>query len=96
MKLINTNKFYLKGTNNRFLHLATIEDGPKEYMCFYDKRTSSMYIEEITGGTLMFIQDEQLAFELTKFLEYNKVIDISKPTLSDQEWNPLNEKRKIF
>lgn len=96
MKVVNSNRFYLKGTQSRFLHLATVENGSREFMCFQDLLTQNTYIEEITGGTLQFIQDDSLAFELAKFLEYSKITTISKPTLPDSVWKPLNEKRKIF
>lgn len=81
MKLLDTNRFYLKGTNNRFLHLASISEGLKEYMCFADVKTSKLYIEQITGGHLEFIDDDILAKALFDYLEYSGVLDMKKPLL---------------
>jgi hypothetical protein len=88
MKLINTNRFYLNVPHeqNIWLHLATIHHNLREFMCFQDKTTQHIYIEEITGGTLSQIQDDSLFFELENYLQYNKILDINKPMLSDQEW----------
>ena len=86
MKLVNTNRFSLPGTNNRFIHLASIHYGVREFMCFQDKKTNKIYIEEITGGSLNFIEDDSLVYALHNFLEENKVLDISKPTIPDKDW----------
>ena len=92
MKLTDTNRFYLKNTGDRFLHLATVQHLLREYMCFVDLRPGPgtpgprIYIEEITGGQLEFIGDDALAEELTAFLTYHHVLDYSKPLMSDDEW----------
>lgn len=86
MKLANTNRFYLPGTGNRFLHLATVFNGPREYMCFIDKWEGDVYIEEITGGSLEFIKDESLAKELHNFLVESMVLMMNTPALPDSEW----------
>lgn len=84
--LIDTNRYNLKGTNNRFLHLATVQRGLREYMCFIDKTNGKTYIEEITGGSLQFIEDDFLAEELTNFLTETGVLNIGKPALPDTDW----------
>ena len=86
MKLINTNRFYLEGTQNQFLHLATVHHGVQEYMCFAQRATQQIYIEEITGGSLQFIDDDSLVEGITRFLEDRKVLDMHKPLMSDDEW----------
>jgi hypothetical protein len=87
MKLIDTNRHYLKGTNDRFLHLATVQMGVREFICFADLLTRKPpYIEEVTGGHLEFIEDEQLAKALEDFLRYHKVLSMTKPLLPDAEW----------
>lgn len=68
IKLIDTNRYEMKGTNGRFIHLATIQDGMHEYICMYDLTQSKCYIEEISGGTLKFIDDDIVAKELADFL----------------------------
>lgn len=89
---MNTNRFYLEGTNRRFLHLASVSAGVKEYMCFIDNLTQKTYIEEISGGHLEFIEDDFLAFELSKFLEEEGVLQINKPALPD-EWLKIGKKK---
>lgn len=86
MKLADSNRFYLNGTGERFLHLATVHEQLREYMCFMDLFTQKVYIEEITGGSLQFIEDESLAEELHAFLVDKGVLGVSRPTLPDDEW----------
>lgn len=86
MKLIDTNRYFLKGTNDRFLHLASIQDGLQEYICLYDVHTTQMYIERITGGHMEFIEDDSLAAALEHFLRRHGVLDISNPTIPDSDW----------
>jgi hypothetical protein len=86
MKLIDTNRFFLAGTNNRFLHLATIQDGVREYMCFSDTETKKVYIEAITGGQLEFIEDDALAVALTDFLTDRGILGMTNPLLPDNVW----------
>ena len=81
MKLLNTNRFYLKGTDNRFIHLATVHHGFGEYICFVDKRNQQVYIEELSGGHLAFIDDDALAQGLTDFLTLRGVLDMTKPMI---------------
>jgi hypothetical protein len=86
MKLLNTNRFVLKG-QTRFIHLASIEHGAREFMCFADNQTSKIYIEEVTGGGgPFFVEDDSLAQELNDFLVFNRVLDMSKPLLPDEGW----------
>jgi hypothetical protein len=86
MKLLDTNRFYLTGTNNRFLHLATVQHGVREFTCMVDLQTSKVYIEEMTTGHPEFIQDDGLAQALSDFLTLKGALDITKPLLSDKQW----------
>lgn len=87
MKLIDSNRFFLPGTQDKYLHLATVHNNCREYMCFANIETKKLYIEEITGGIgPLFINDDILAFELTKFIEDKGLIDMSKPLLTDTNW----------
>ena len=63
------------------MHLATVHDNFREFMCFIDKQTQKVYIEEISGGSLQFIEDDQLAHELAAFLTMHKVLDVTKEIL---------------
>ena len=67
--LAQTNRFYLQGTNNRFVHMATIHYGVREFIFLMDILTSKTYIEEITGGSLIQIEDDELWQGLANFLE---------------------------
>lgn len=93
MKLINSNRFYLAGTSTRFLHLATVHNGVREFMCFVDRFSRQVYIEEITGGQLEFINDDSLAQGISDFLTDKNLLDMTKPLLSDDEWLRYNPKR---
>jgi len=86
MKLISSNRFYLPGTDKKWLHIATVTNSVREYMCFADVATSQIYIEEITGGSLSFIEDESLAKAIHNFLVYKKVLLMDRPLLSDADW----------
>lgn len=86
MKLIDTNRYHLPGTNGKFLHIATVHAGVREFMCFADIEQSQVYIEEITGGQLHFIEDDSLADGISAFLTYHGVLDLSRPLLPDEQW----------
>lgn len=88
MKLINTNRFYLPvvGDPKGWLHLASIQDGLREYMCFINTHTQEVFVESITGGHLEQIEDDSLAEALYQFLDQNGILDRSKPLLPDKEW----------
>lgn len=76
IKLINTNRYELKGTNGRWIHLATMHDGLHEYVCIVDKLTNKCYIEEIDFHGLHQIDDDNLINDLKQFLDDNKILDI--------------------
>lgn len=86
-KLINTNRFYLPGTNNQFLHLATVQNGVQEYICIGEVKTAKIYIEDITGGGGPFyIKDDCLVEALTQFLTERDVLNMSRPLIPDSVW----------
>ena len=86
IKLVDSNKFYLQGTQKRFLHLASVHYGVKEFMAFADRFTQQIYIEEVTGGTSpQLITDDALFRGLHDFLLAKGLLAIT-PLLSDQEW----------
>lgn len=76
MKLLNTNRFELAGTNGRFVHLATVIDGLHEYMCMFDLKENKCYIEELVMGDLTFIADDKLVRELAAFLVEHHITDV--------------------
>ena len=96
MKLINTNRFFLPGSNKRGLHIATIQRNLREYMCFalFDSPLITgtpsppfqIYIEEVTGGHLERIEDDSLAESIHSFLTEKHILDASKPLLPDSFW----------
>lgn len=94
MKVANSNRFYLQGTGNRWLHLATVLEGCREYIAMADKQTGKIYIEECTGGAgPFFVDDDVLAESLMRFLEERGLLDMSRPLLSDNQWLRKNEKK---
>lgn len=68
-KVINTNHFPLKGTNDRFWHMATITKGVREFMVFIDTVGQATYIEEITGGGLNKILEDDIWADLRKMVD---------------------------
>ncbi len=85
-KLLNSNRYYLPNTDNRFLHLATVHHSVREYICFADTKTQNIYIEEITRGILQWISDDKLVESNSSFLTEKNGLDISKPLLEDKDW----------
>lgn len=67
IQILNSKRFPLRGTNGRFVHLATLGWNLREFLCFLDTKTGQVYIEEITGGHLEYIQDESLWEALALF-----------------------------
>lgn len=67
-RFLDTNLFFLPGAGTRFVHIASIEYGVREFMLFVDSLTEKMYLEEITGGHLEQITDNQLLDDLEKFV----------------------------
>jgi hypothetical protein len=94
-KLKDSNYFVLPG-NPHMLHLATIQDGFREFVAMLDLTTQKFYIEEVVleskdfqkdvWANFKFIQDDSLAQELAAFCEEKKVRDMKKiqETLIDQ------------
>ena len=77
MKITNTDRYYLKGTNNRFLHLATVIDRLHEYIAFIDLQTNKCYIEELTVNGLLFIEDDDIAEDVNHLLIEHQVTDLT-------------------
>lgn len=83
--LKNTDIFTLPGNPHMF-HIATIGYGLREFVAMVDKRTQKFYIEEVVLTTtdfskdvwanFKFIADDALAFDLAKFCEERKVLDM--------------------
>ena len=94
MKLINTNRFLLPTLTGTppVLHLATIQDGVKEYICFYT--LGSIYVEEITGGHLELVEEDSLHEELCNLLLLKGILDARKPLLPD-EWKKYKPVDKV-
>ena len=75
LRLVDSNTYPLSGTNERFVHLATVTGGLRDFMCFIDERAQKVYIEEITGGSLEFINDELLVEDIAHFLNEHNLLD---------------------
>lgn len=81
------------------LHLGTIEYGLREFIVLLDITTHKCYIEEVVlvnqswtedvTANCKFIDDDNLAFDLAKFVEENKLTDLSERA------NELNDLKKL-
>lgn len=91
-KLKNSNLF-LVPNNPHMLHVATIEDGFREYiamLCISGLHKGKFYIEEVVLNTVdyssdvfancKFIEDDQLANDLAAFLEEKGLSDMKRIT----------------
>jgi hypothetical protein len=74
IQILNERRFPLKVDKSdallpyhRFEHRVTLGRRAREFMVFVDNITQKLYIEEITGGHLSFIEDEGLFQELYRF-----------------------------
>jgi hypothetical protein len=86
-QLKDTNIFLLPG-NSHMIHIATIAYGLREFVAMLDKNTQRFYIEEVVlhsvdftqdvWANFKFIDDDSLAFDLAKFCEEKKVLDMKK------------------
>lgn len=92
--LKNSNVFPLPG-NEHFLHLGTIGYGLREFIvmaCVRGTHQGKVYIEEVVLNSvnwtddvfanLKFVDDDNLAFDLAKFVEEKGLTDMKK--LSDR------------
>lgn len=68
LRILSAKPFPLPGTNNKFTHLATITDGLREFIYIKEEATLTTYIEEITGGRLNIINDDELWKEIAALL----------------------------
>ena len=72
-KILNKNRYPLPGTNGRFVHLASIQYSLREFIYFLDTQTRKTFIEEITGGSMEAIDDDNLWNDLAMTLKEAKV-----------------------
>lgn len=86
-KVKDSNLFLIPG-NPHILHIATISYGLREFIFMLDYTTQKMYIEEVVLETtdfeedvwanMKFIDDDNLAFDLAKFAEEQKLTDMKR------------------
>lgn len=91
MKLINSNRFFLNvpAEPENWLHLAEVQDGVHTYICFADKITATIYIEEVIGSHFELIEDDNKVADIAEFLRERKILDMTHPLLSDKQWFKL-------
>lgn len=86
----NTDIFPMPGASD-YIHMASVSYGLREFVafvCVRGQRQGSCYIEEVVlvsnsttedvVANLKFIDDDNLAFDLSKFLEDRKLLDIKE------------------
>ena len=85
-KLLDTKKFFLQvnGAERRFLHMATVGSGLREYILLMDTVTKKVYLNDITGGRLEEIESDDEFKEIYAFL-YDKGIVIHRTDGQKQE-----------
>lgn len=100
-KFVDTNRFWLKTNDKRkrWLHIASIQIGLREFVYFLDHVEERLYIEEITTGKLQQIpaKEENLFKELAALVEdkeYNWVF--KGQALNDSFLFPHDFVRKHF
>jgi len=67
IKVLNSDRFTLPGTHGTHTHIASLGRGVQEYMVFLDNRTGTTYVEEVTGGSLKAVEEDELWQELVQF-----------------------------
>tara|TARA_R110002020_G_scaffold268819_3_gene484061 strand:+ start:16950 stop:17204 length:255 start_codon:yes stop_codon:yes gene_type:complete len=72
-KLADTNRYYLPNTKGQFTHLATVHYGVREFIYFADNIKMQSWVEEITGGGLREIEDDELWNTICAFLKERKI-----------------------
>jgi len=63
----DSSRFPLKGTNGNYWHHGTILYGVREFIVIFITMTGQMAIEEVTGGHLEAISDDDLWMALAQF-----------------------------
>lgn len=63
----------------RFDHRATLGWGTREFMVFCDNLTNKLYIEEITGGHLVVINDDSLFEAIHRYATQQGFCDMMAP-----------------
>lgn len=74
IQVLNSERFFLKGTGKSYVHVATLGKGLKEYMVLLDTRVGTTYIEEITGGSLKAIEEDEEWNELVQFAKEHSMM----------------------
>lgn len=59
--------FPLKGTNGNYWHYGTILYGVREFIVIFVTLTGQVAIEEVTGGHLELVKDDELWMALAQF-----------------------------
>ena len=85
-KLLDRTQYFLqvKGAERRFLHMATVVSGLREYVLLMDTVTKMVYLNDITGGRLAEIENDDEFKEVYAFL-YDKGIVIHRADGQKQE-----------
>jgi len=101
-KIINERRFPLKvhsiNDNNdlleyhRWEHRVTIGRRGKRYMVFLDNLENTIYIEEITSGSLEQIDDDPLLESLSRFAASKGFLAILPPLPKPREYNQKGQK----
>ena len=67
-ELIDSQKYALQGTKGRFLHMATVRGGLREFVLLQDQALGDIYLNEVTAGGVEMIEDDELVEAVYAFL----------------------------
>lgn len=75
MKLVDTQRYHLMvhGQETRFLHIASMQEGVKEYVLLLDRKTKKMHLNRITVHGVEEIVDDKEFEDVSSFVEQRKL-----------------------
>ena len=76
LKLLSSNRYPLPGTDEKYWHIATVVDNLNEYICFMNRETNQVFIEEITASQLEYIDNDELVTEIKALLDKYSLLTV--------------------
>ena len=73
-ELVDDKKYALQGTKGRFIHMATVRGGLREFVLLQDQALGDIYLNEVTAGGVEMIEDDSLFKAVYAFLLEHDVV----------------------
>jgi hypothetical protein len=73
-ELVDDKKYALQGTKGRFIHMATVRGGLREFVLLQDQALGDIYLNEITAGGVDVIEDDELFKAVYAFLLEHDIV----------------------